>query len=636
LNGSRRYPVGAEVLRGGVDFRVWAPRRKSVEVVFDENGGTGFSLSTVRSAERSLGKAVPLHAEPGGYYSGLVPEVAAGALYRFRLHGGDAAGECFPDPTSRFQPQGPHGPSEVIDPASFAWTDQRWRGLKLPGQVIYEMHIGTFTREGTFEAARHELPGLARLGITAVELMPVADFPGRFDWGYDGVGLFAPVAIYGRPDDFRRFVDDAHRAGIGVLLDVVYNHLGPDGNYLQQFSADYFTDRYQCEWGEAINYDGENSAPVRERVMINARFWIEEYHLDGLRLDATQQIFDRSPEHIVSALARAAREAAGGRSILIVAENEPQHTRLVRPAERGGYGLDALWNDDFHHAVRVAVTGHREAYYSDFRGAPQELVSAARYGFLFQGQRYRWHQRPRGTPALDLDPARFIDYIQNHDQIANTGTGERLDRLSSPGRYRAVTALLLLAPGTPMLFQGQEFAASSPFCFFADANPELRPLVRKGRLQFLSQFPRLANPEMQAREPDPGDPAGFEQSKLDLRERERHRPAYELHRDLLRLRREDPVIRRQGRVDGAVLGEKAFVLRYFGDAGASRLLLVNLGADLHFDPAPEPLLAPPKNVNWELVWSSEDPRYGGGGTPPVYGEDNWRIPAEAAVLLGHG
>jgi maltooligosyltrehalose trehalohydrolase len=620
---SRRYPVGAEVKPGGVQFRVWAPRCKSVEVIFEQSGGRK--------------GAVPLSSEPGGYYSSFVPEAAAGALYRFRLDGGDS----FPDPVSRFQPQGPHGPSEVIDAESFRWADQAWRGLSLPGQVIYEMHIGTFTREGTFEAARRELPELAALGITAVEVMPVADFPGRFGWGYDGVGLFAPVAIYGRPDDFRRFVDDAHQAGIGVLLDVVYNHVGPDGNYLKQFSEDYFTDRYECSWGEAINYDGENSGPVRERVITNARYWIEEFHIDGLRLDATDQIFDRSPEHILSALARAAREGAGSRGIVIFAENEAQETKLARPCGLGGYGLDGLWNDDFHHTVRVAVTGECEAYYSDFRGKPQELVSAAKYGFLFQGQRYQWQKKPRGTPALDLDPARFVNYIQNHDQVANTGIGERLDRLTSSGRYRAVTAFCLLAPGTPLLFQGQEFAASSPFYFFADSNPELRPLVRKGRLKFLSQFPRLAQPEMQARQIDPADPASFDQSKLDLRERERHRPTYEMYRDLLRLRREDAVIRLQRRVDGAVLAEEAFVLRYFGEPdlsehGASRLLLVNLGADLHLDPAPEPLLAPPEGAGWELLWSSEDPRYGGSGTPPVYGEENWRIPAQAAVLLANG
>jgi maltooligosyltrehalose trehalohydrolase len=281
----RQFPIGAEVQPGGPHFRVWAPRRARVAVEMD------------------AGPETPLEREPDGYFSGYVPGAAAGARYRFRL---DDAGS-FPDPASRFQPEGPHGPSRIVDPSAFRWKDADWQGPTLEGQIVYEMHIGTFTREGTWEAARREIPELAAVGITLLEIMPVADFPGRFGWGYDGVGLFAPVAIYGEPDDFRRFVDDAHRAGLGVILDVVYNHVGPDGNYLKEFSNDYFTSRYPNEWGEAINYDGENSAPVRERVVINAAYWAKEYHLDGLRLDATQQIFDASREHILTALTRAMR-----------------------------------------------------------------------------------------------------------------------------------------------------------------------------------------------------------------------------------------------------------------------------------------------------------------------------------------
>jgi len=574
---------------------------------------------------------VLLKAGPDGYHSGVVPQANAGSLYRFRLDGGDS----FPDPVSRFQPGGPHGPSQVIDPAQFRWTDQAWRGVNLEGQVIYEMHIGTFTPEGTFAAAKRELPELAETGITVIEVMPVADFPGRFGWGYDGVGIFAPVAIYGVPDDFRSFVDEAHRNGIGVILDVVYNHIGPDGNYLKQFSDDYFTGRYQCEWGEAINYDGENSAPVREWVITNARYWIKEYHLDGLRLDATQQIFDCSPENVMTALTQAARQAAGGRGIIVVGENEPQETKLARRPEYGGYGIDGLWNDDFHHAAHVALTGHSEAYYSDYQGRPQELISAVKHGYLFQGQRYSWQGKQRGTPGLDLRPAQFVLYIQNHDQIANSGRGERIHHLTSPGSYRAMTALMLLAPGTPMLFQGQEFAASNPFLFFADQNEDLRKLVRAGRIQFLSQFPSLAQPEMLEYHTDPGDPATFERCKLDFGERERHRPVYEMHKDLLRLRREDPVVRVQksGAVDGAVLGAEAFLLRYFGEQGDARLLLVNFGRDLRLDRAPEPLLAPLEHHTWKLLWSSEHPKYGGSGTPPVCVQEHWRIPGHAAVVM---
>ncbi len=612
---SRRFPIGAEVRPEGTHFRVWAPRRARVAIVFED------------------GAAVELEREPSGYFSGLAPGIAAGALYRFRLDDGDA----FPDPASRFQPAGPHGPSQVIDPAAFRWTDADWRGLSIEGQVIYEMHLGTFTRAGTWEAARGELAELAAAGITAVEIMPVADFPGRFGWGYDGVGLFAPVALYGTPDDFRRFVDEAHRCGVGVLLDVVYNHVGPDGNYLKQYSEHYFTDRYKNEWGEAFNFDGPCSAPVREWVVTNAAYWAVEFHIDGLRLDATQQISDSSPRHILEELAAEMRTAAAanGRRVIVVAENEEEDSRLARPPAEGGCGLDGLWNDDFHHSAMVALTGHNEAYYSDYLGRPQEFISAVKYGFLFQGQRYIWQGKQRGAPAWGLRPAQFVNYLQNHDQVANSGRGERLDRLTAPGRLRAATALLLLGPWTPLLFQGQEFASSAPFLFFADHNDGLRELVREGRLQFLSQFRELAQPEMRAIMADPGDPATFERCKLDLSERETHAPIYRLHKDLLRLRREDPVFRAQrpGGVDGAVLGEEAFVLRYFGGREGDRLLLVNLGRDLQLDPAPEPLLAPPEGRPWEIQWSSEAPCYGGCGTAPLDTTKGWQIPGHSAMVM---
>jgi maltooligosyltrehalose trehalohydrolase len=579
--------------------------------------------------------AIALQPEADGYFAGLVPAATAGTLYRYRLDG-DA--KLYPDPASRFQPQGPHGPSQVIDPGRFPWTDQAWRGTPLAVRVIYEMHVGTFTEEGTWEAASRELPELAALGVTVLEVMPVADFTGRFGWGYDGVDLFAPTRLYGTPDDFRRFVDRAHAAGLGVILDVVYNHFGPDGNHLKLFAPEYFTDRYKNDWGEAINFDGPHSGPVREFFAANADYWIDEFHLDGLRLDATQQIFDGSPEHILAVIARRVREEARGRATLLVAENEPQHTRLVRPPQRGGYGLDALWNDDFHHSAMVALTGRNEAYYSDYLGSPQELISAVKWGYLYQGQRYSWQKKRRGTPALDLAPAAFITFIQNHDQVANSGRGLRCHELTSPGRIRAMTALLLLGPGTPMLFQGQEFAASSPFLYFADHPEELAKQVRAGRAKFLQQFPSIAAPEMQPLLAAPADPQTFARCKLDLSERQRHAGAYALHRDLLKLRREDPVFRlqRPRGLDGAVLGPEAFVLRFFGEGQGDRLLLVNLGRDLRLEPAPEPLLAPPENRRWEVLWSSEDPRYGGVGTAPPEAGDIWHLPGHAALVLRPG
>jgi maltooligosyltrehalose trehalohydrolase len=614
----RRLPIGAEVIEGGVHFRVWAPKATRLAVVVGE-------------AEHAL------TADGEQYFAGLVPGVGAGARYRFRI---DDDATPLPDPASRFQPEGPHGPSEVVDPARFEWTDGAWRGRALAGQVIYEMHVGTFTREGTWAAAMRELEELAGAGLTALELMPVADFPGRFGWGYDGVNLFAPTRLYGAPDDFRRFVDHAHRLGLAVILDVVYNHVGPDGNYLKRFADAYGTDRYANEWGEAINFDGDDAGPVREFFLANAGFWIDEYHLDGLRLDATQQMFDASPDPIVAAIVRRIAAAARERATIVIAENEPQDARLARPPARGGFGVDGLWNDDFHHSAHVVATGQREAYYLDYRGTPQELVSAVKWGFLSQGQRYAWQNKPRGRPAFDLPPAAFVDYLQNHDQVANSAHGARLHALTSPGRYRALTALLLLGPGTPMLFQGQEFAASTPFLFFADHVPQLAGAIRKGRREFLSQFPGLATPEVQACLADPSAPETFERCRLDLTERTRHAWAYRLHRDLLRLRREDGVFgtRAHRHVDGAVLGPDAFVLRFFGghadDSGDDRLLLVNLGRELYLTEALEPLLAPPEGRAWQVVWSSEAARYGGCGIGPVEHERGWTLPGEAAVALG--
>jgi maltooligosyltrehalose trehalohydrolase len=498
------------------------------------------------------------------------------------------------------------------------------------------MHIGTFTPEGTWKAASALLPQLAETGVTLLEVMPVADFSGNFGWGYDGVDLFAPTHLYGTPDNFREFVNRAHSIGIGVILDVVYNHMGHDGCYVSEFSEDYFTDRDRTDWGPALNFDGENSGPVREYVLSNVSYWIEEFHLDGLRLDATQNIYDRSSaEHILAAIARRARESAKGRSTVVVAENEPQHTILARPVEQGGYGINALWNDDFHHTAIVALTGHNEAYYSDYLGTPQEFISAVKWGYLYQGQRYSWQRARRGTPCFGLKPETFITYIQNHDQIANSSRGDRIHLLTSPGRYRAMTALLLLAPGTPMLFQGQEFAASSPFLYFADQRTESRESVKKGRNEFLGQFPSLALQEMQDRLADPTDPQTFKRCKLDMSEYQRHARAYALHRDLLNLRRKDPIFhaQRPSGVDGAVLGQAAFVLRFFGDRCDDRLLIVNFGRDLRLDPAPEPLLAPPGESVWEVLWSSEDPDYGGDGTLSFDTEENWKIPGEAAVAL---
>lgn len=609
--------LGADLLNdgSGTRFRIWAPARKSVEVTFAGD------LPTVE-----------LQRDANGYFSGCAQGIRAGSKYKYELDGDE---KC-PDPASRFQPDGPHGFSEVIDPHTFSWSDRNWRGICLPGQVIYEMHLGTFTREGTWNSAAAKLTYLRDTGITVVEIMPVTSFPGKFGWGYDGVQPYAPVSIYGRPDDMRSFVDRAHNVGIGVILDVVYNHIGPDGNYFPCFSPWYFSKKHKTDWGPALNFDGEQCGPVREFFAENAAYWIREFHLDGLRLDATQDIHDDSEMNILCEIRHAARKAAESRSIILVGENEPQRTKLIKPVEEGGYGLDGLWNDDYHHSAMVALTGKADAYYTDYRGTPQEFVSAMKYGYLYQGQRYKWQGKRRGTATFDVPREAMITFIQNHDQVANSGRGQRAHELSSPGIFKAITALTLLGPGTPMLFQGQEFGASSPFLFFADHKPELAEKIRQGRIEFLEQWRSLNLPQTRACFADPGDPETFKRSKLDFSEVEKHHEIYSLHRDLLQLRKEDPVVSRQGEdgLDGAVLSASAFVLRFFSsDHASDRLLIVNLGTDLHLNPSPEPLLAPPAFAEWTILWSSDAPTYGGCGTGPLDTEDGWQIPGQTAVLL---
>jgi maltooligosyltrehalose trehalohydrolase len=605
----RRLPVGAEVVDAGVHFRVWAPRRHRVEVVVD-------------------GRAAALQPEADGYFGALVPGVRNDALYNLRLDGGD----LYPDPASRFQPQGPHGPSQVVDPSQYRWTDGAWAGVSIEGQVLYEMHVGTFTTEGTWRSATEALERLRGV-CSVIEMMPIADFSGEFGWGYDGVDFFAPAHQYGTPDDLRAFVDRAHGLGFGVILDVVYNHAGPDGNYLAEFSDTYFGERHGTDWGQALNYDGPGSHGVREFFLANAGYWIDEYRLDGLRLDATDAIFDDSTPHLLEEIGRRVRTAAAGRSTIVIAENEPQNTRLVQSLEAGGYGLDGVWNDDMHHAAYVALTGKAEAYFTDYRGAPQELVSAAKHGYLFQGQRYAWQKARRGRSARGIAPWHFVTYLESHDQVANTGSGRRLHQCAHPGRMRALTAYLLLGPGTPMLFQGQEFASASPFLFFAHHEPPLSAAVAKGRAEFLRQFPSAAAAEAE-RADDPASPATFAKCKLD--ERQRRSDWLALHRDLFELRRTDPTVHAQGRygLEGAVLSESAFVLRFSGERDdLDRLLLINLGPDCTLVPAPEPLLAPPNRRPWRVVWSSEAVRYGGEGVVRPDTDDGWRIRGESATLL---
>jgi maltooligosyltrehalose trehalohydrolase len=572
-----------------------------------------------------------LERQADGYFSGAAP-LTAGADYQFCL---DRHDQPWPDPASRFQPQGPLGPSRLVDGSRFVWHDEQWLGLGPHDQVLYELHVGTFTREGTWAAAAKQLVALAELGITALEIMPIAEFHGRFGWSYDGVNLFAPSRLYGTPDDLRRFVDQAHQLGIGVLLDVVYNHYSRLGERVfTAFSRHYLSERHKSEWGGAPNFDAAQSAGVREFFLANVAYWIEEFHFDGLRIDATQSFADESASHILVEICQTARRAAGARRVLLVGENEPQRAELLWPADQGGCGFDALWNDDFHHSALVRLTGRREAYYTDYTGSAQELVAAAQWGYLYQGQRYSWQQNPRGTPALDRPAHQFVNFLENHDQLANSLTGQRVHQRTSPGRFRALTALWLLAPQTPLLFQGQEFGASTPFLYFNDAPADEAPAVLAGRAQFMSQFRSVATATMQARLPNPCDQQTFACCQLDPRERDAAGPIYLLHRDLLRLRRDDPVIGQRGStvVEGGQLSDDALLIRFLAPHN-TRLLVVNFAAELRRDSIAHPLVAPPRGCQWQTLWSSDDPRYAGPGSAALCQADGWVVPGESATLL---
>jgi maltooligosyltrehalose trehalohydrolase len=617
----RKFPIGAEVQpSGGVHFRVYAPLRERVAVVFEHSHG-----------EHDLDREFVLEREEHGYHSALIAAAKGGMRYRLRL---DELAGLYADPVSRFQPDGCQGPSQIIDPGRFQWQDDEWNGVRIPGQILYELHVGTFTQEGTWQAAAKKLPHLLELGVSVVEVMPVAEFPGRFGWGYDGVFLFAPTRLYGTPDDFRHFVNAAHGIGLGVILDVVYNHFGPADNYLHLFAENFGSDRHTTDWGAAINFDGPDAGPIREFFISNAGYWIDEYHLDGLRLDAVQAIVDDSPDHILAALTRQARKSAGGRQVIITAENELQQSRMLHSPNVGGFGLDGGWNDDFHHAARVAMTGLNDAYYADYQGTPQEVISAIKWGYLFQGQWNARQKKFRGQPTWGIPAHNFIAFLQNHDQVANSLNGRRMQQNTSPGRYRAMTTLLLLAPATPLLFMGQEFASSKPFLFFADHEEELARLIRDGRVASLHQFRCLRSPEMKLFFADPGAVETFETCKLDWAEKEAHAQEYALHRDLIRLRRSDPVFSAQdaNHLHGTVLAAEAFALRFVGPHADDRLIIVNLGRDLFWTTSSYPLLAPPFGADWKLLLSTGDPKYGGPGVAALDTRE-WHVPGHAALVL---
>jgi maltooligosyltrehalose trehalohydrolase len=497
-------------------LRVWAPRAKRVDLVL------------FPSEER-----VHCRPAPGGWFVAERAVLEPEQKYAFSLDGGPP----LPDPRSADQPEGVHGPSRRVDFERFSWSDAEYGPVPLERAVIYELHVGTFTEAGTFDGVLAELPRLRALGITHIELMPVASFPGERGWGYDGVSLFAPQASYGGPYGLMRLVDACHREGIGVIVDVVYNHLGPSGNYLGHFGP-YFTGRYHTPWGDALNFDGPGSDEVRRFVLDNARFWLEKYHVDGLRLDAVQTIFDQSPEHLLATLSREVAEfaRASGRPLFLIGECDLNAARFITERPRG-YGLDAQWSDDFHYALHAALTGERAGYYQDF-GPLRPLARALTQGYALQGEFSRYRQRGQGAPPGHQPGRRFVVYSQNHDQVGNRPRGDRLTALVSEAKCTIAAGLTLLSPFTPMLFMGEEWGAPSPFHYFIDhAEPELRDAVRSGRQREMSEF-GWENPETL----DPSSEDAFHRSKLNacLAETDAAKRTFERYRSLIALRRTHP------------------------------------------------------------------------------------------------
>lgn len=480
------------------------------------------------------GIRLPMESRDAGWWSVNAPPLTHGVDYAFRL---DDRGP-FPDPRSPWQPQGVHGASRWLEHESFEWSDTGWRAPPLASAIIAEIHVGTFTPEGTFDAVIDRLDHLAGLGITHVELMPVAEFPGNRGWGYDGVSLFAPHHAYGGPDGLKRLVDACHQHGLAVLLDVVYNHLGPDGNYLAQFGP-YFTDAYSTPWGDAVNLDGACSDEVRRFFIDNALMWLRDYHFDGLRIDAVHAIVDTSAVHLLEALAGEVRrlQTQSGRPLALIAESDLNDPRLIRPIEIGGYGLEAQWNEDFHHALHAVLTGESNGYFADF-GRLADLARVLTRGFALDGTYSRYRKRAHGRPATDVPGRRFVGCLQNHDQIGNRATGERSSHLLSPGLLRVGAALVLTSPFVPLLFQGEEWAATTPFLYFTDHHdPELAAAVSKGRREEFAGFGW--DPESI---PDPQAATTFERSRLDWDEprQQTHAEILEWHRALIRLRRTHP------------------------------------------------------------------------------------------------
>lgn len=603
--------LGAAYLgEGRCRFLVWAPLAQIVEA------------HIVAPQERF----VSLEKGDRGYHHAVLEGVEPDSLYTYRLDGQ----EEHPDPASRFQPQGVHSPSQVVD-SHFSWKDHHWFGLPLKDYLIYELHVGTFTPEGTFAAIFPHLGELKDLGVTAVELMPVAQFPGSRNWGYDGVYPFAVQNSYGGPEGLKRLVNACHQQGLAVVLDVVYNHLGPEGNYLGDFGF-YFTGRYQTPWGLAINFDGPHSDEVRRFFIENALYWVTEFHIDALRLDAVHALFDHSAQPFLEELVEAVHQQAErvGRRVYVIAESDLNNTRLVRSCELGGFGLDAQWSDDFHHSLHALLTGEKAGYYQDF-GRLQYLVKAFREGFVYAGEYSPYRQRRHGNSSRHIPAHRFVVFAQNHDRVGNRMLGERLSQLVSFEGLKLAAGLVLLSPFIPLLFMGEEYGETAPFQYFiSHSDPALIEAVRQGRREEFAAF------RWQGELPDPQAEATFQRANLNLRLRRegRHRVLREFYKELIRLRREIPALAQMSKETMDVIGyekEKVlFVRRWSGDNEVFTVF--------NFGNAPVSVALSVPQGRWHKRLDSADERWQGPGSPvPAVltsdGEVSLTLPAQAFVLF---
>ncbi len=574
--------LGAHVLgRQGASFKVWAPFCSQVEV-------------KLLQGKHSL--LTRMKKDPEGYFHAKVKEARPGDRYFYRLNGKDDR----PDPVSRFQPDGVHGPSCIIDPDGFKWTDPKWKRIPLSQAIFYELHIGTFTSAGTFKAAIKKIPYLKKLGITCVEIMPVSQFPGKRNWGYDGVGLYAVQNSYGGPEGLKKFINACHRAGLAVCMDVVYNHLGPEGNYLHGYGP-YFTKKYHTPWGDALNYDDAQNVGVRRFVTDNSLYWVTEYHSDVLRLDAIHGIFDHSKKHILQELNEKVQRQARklGRQVHVIAESDLNDSRIIRPLRQKGYGLAGQWSDDFHHAVHVALTGERGGYYGDF-GKLEDITKALREGFVYDGQYSNFRKRNHGNTVKDLDPRKLVTCIQNHDQVGNRAWGDRLSTLADFKKQKLAAVLLLLSPNTPLIFMGQEYGEKAPFQYFIDhGDPDLIRAVQEGRKKEFAAFGWK-------KIPDPDAPKTFLDSKLTwtYQKAKDHGFLWRLHRDLIALRKK---MLEGSRLVGVHFNERdRWLSLHYACARGS-----DLGVVISFLDKAQEVPLPFKKKIFKEILNTEDPRYGG-------------------------